>query len=1164
MAIADLRQLVIRKSASTGFKWTVDSEGINLSLLRSEFISLEQGKGDDWTLTQYVHLKMLEEEGLAERLPDGFIIATELAVQLDDDVRRLLELPPPFPGCFKIEIHGLTIHADFSLKLLPCLSGAKVFNAFLIKGPLLEITEQTRYLLTPPELFAFTALEEHRKAAEPGDDEQRNLALMAALQHAKKQGMQVELGTFDAIEIVSPEKVSLTLERQKDGGLLLLPHYGDDSLTEAIAQRLGQLNPDSSVGSLRIGNKRIVLDEARFKATWEILKNRRVAPEQAQSFLRNPAAFLDAALIDLDEGFSARVQGITEFQKYYFGETDASEIDWFGDDTAESAPRIVQPNNLDTLIKSQRQLEEFQDIYKKALEDSQNTLDFKGASVDISDRAVIDSALDRIAEELIETGAPTPTGHDPNEPEPTLVVDIDLNDDTLDFSAVLNQCIEGNSYPGNIDWSCYLRRPYSYQEHGVRWLLGLACRTLQLAEDQLGKYGALLADDMGLGKTFMALVSIAEYLKQVQAQDDTLRPVLVVAPLGLLDNWEQEANDTYTSAHLPFDTIIKLQADADLPRFRAPPQVIEYETGEENDRAAIRKLLKVGRDYGPDRLDQPRRLVLTTYETLRDYQISLCRVDWSLVIFDEAQMVKNPNTLASRAAKGLKAHFKLIVTGTPVENSLRDFWNLLDTARPGHLDAYQQFNQEFIRPINRAEQNQREIVRKETGLALRAKVGALMLRRNKADELDGLPKKTIYAGVEDDPSGAQFRASLQCTMKKEQADVYDMVVANVTKQAGNDNTGNPFLAGLHQLRSVALHPNLLNGGILPRPRSLDEAKRLVSESSKLECVISFLKNIQKKGEKVIIFVINKQVQHFVAVVCKQLFDIRVHVINGDTKAVARSSGELTRRKMIEAFQSERGFGVIVMSPIAAGVGLTITAANHVVHLERHWNPAKEAQATDRVYRIGQEKEVFVYLPVLRHPDAGITTFDQNLNRLLNQKSALKDAVVTPEDVQPDDIMQDVFKPDLKQTAIYLQASDIDKLGWQRFEAFCAVLLGKVYDAQTQLTANKDHGCDVVLCGKINALIQCKFSESLRSAYNSEDIVREIYCAQPHYNAALGKEFKHLFSISNAGGFARPVKKSAKECNVTLVDKPELTKWLKQHPVTLNEVEQKLCKERIDS
>lgn len=124
----------------------------------------------------------------------------------------------------------------------------------------------------------------------------------------------------------------------------------------------------------------------------------------------------------------------------------------------------------------------------------------------------------------------------------------------------------------------------------------------------------------------------------------------------------------------------------------------------------------------------------------------------------------------------------------------------------------------------------------------------------------------------------------------------------------------------------------------------------------------------------------------------------VPIINGDTKAVSRNKLSATRKSIINDFESVNGFNIIIMSPIAAGVGLTIVAANNVIHLERHWNPAKEAQATDRVYRIGQTKDVNVYIPILHHPN--YESFDVNLHKLLSKKIMLKDAVITPEQVMP--------------------------------------------------------------------------------------------------------------------------------------------------------------------
>lgn len=1134
--------------------------------------ALEQGKGDEWTLTQFSHLKILEEEGFVEALPNGFLLPTELAVQLDEHAKLLLELPPSFPGIYLTDFRGLTEQERFSVAVTPAFSASRTFPSYAVNGPLLEITSDTRYLLRPHDLLAFSALRRHREAAGLGDAEQRNLTLVAALQRAQREGMPIELAAFDTIEIIEPEKVSVAIDRQEDGGFLLLPNYGDSSLIGPAAKRLGQLKPGAKAGSLRVDDKRIVLDEKCFMATREILQKRHVEPEKTRQFLNNPGAFLDATQIDLDEGFSARVLGIGEFQPHYFGETDESGISWFEGAEAENVeggggmpPGPLGPSSIDALIKNPKQLDEFAHGYEDAVAKNESSFFFREREVDISDREAMDRALENLAGKLAEGGRSgrDKEGERPERKTPQVVVDIALNDDTVDFSSELDKRIKDVLYGDVIDWGQFKRKPFKHQEQGIRWILGLAGHTYSLPDAELGKYGAILADDMGLGKTFMTLAAISEYLQQGRRRDDRQRPVLVVAPLGLLNNWEDEVDLCFKNECGPFESTVKLQADADLRSFRAPPEKA-MDRKEGDSTASVRNALKVGKSHAHERLDMPRRLVLTTYETLRDYQISLCRVDWSIVVFDEAQMIKNPNTLASRAAKGLKARFKLMVTGTPVENSLRDIWNLMDTAQPGHLYAYQEFNRDFIRPINRAEED-RPAVRHRVGKALRARVGALMLRRDKEDELDGLPRKNVYVGVEDDPAGV-FQPQLQCVMRGRQAATYDMVVAGVNRGDPDEGPGQRFLVGIHKLRRVALHPNLLDGGILPLPGSVKDARASISESSKLECLFRLLEEISGRREKVIVFAITKQLQAFVAKACELVFNLRVSVINGDTKAVASSRGARTRGKMIDEFQASHGFGVIVMSPIAAGVGLTITAANNVIHLERHWNPAKEAQATDRVYRIGQEKDVHVYLPVLHHHDGDVATFDQNLNRLLNQKSALKDAVVTPEDVQPEDIARGVFADQkVRETTIEINPDRLDTLGWEMFEAFCAVLLGKVLSAQTQLTAKgADSGCDIVIIGtSMSGLAQCKFSENSGRTYGSEDIVRGVDWSVRAYGEKLGRSFSNLYAVSNMFGFSERVVRSAKLAKVGLVDRGKILAWLKKHPVTLNEVQNKLARERLD-
>lgn len=132
------------------------------------------------------------------------------------------------------------------------------------------------------------------------------------------------------------------------------------------------------------------------------------------------------------------------------------------------------------------------------------------------------------------------------------------------------------------------------------------------------------------------------------------------------------------------------------------------------------------------------------------------------------------------------------------------------------------------------------------------------------------------------------------------------------------------------------------------------------------------------------------------------FGLNVGIINGDTKTHASNTGSETRKGLIEQFETKEGFNVIIMSPVAAGVGLTVVGANNVIHLERHWNPAKEAQATDRVYRIGQTKDVNIYIPAVHHPKQ--KSFDVLLNTLLMSKIAVSDAVVTPQAVSEREII----------------------------------------------------------------------------------------------------------------------------------------------------------------
>ncbi|PIE46438.1 MAG: helicase, partial [Gammaproteobacteria bacterium] len=338
---------------------------------------------------------------------------------------------------------------------------------------------------------------------------------------------------------------------------------------------------------------------------------------------------------------------------------------------------------------------------------------------------------------------------------------------------------------------------------------------------------------------------------------------------------------------------------------------------------------------------------------------SLCSIDWGMVVFDEAQNIKNPNAIQTRAAKGLNSDFKLLVTGTPVENSLADFWCLMDTAVPGHLYSYQDFRKKYIKPILEANKPILDIVNSnaksvqlDIGLMLRKDVGHLMLRRTKEDvfsqdasqskygEGKALPQKIVYVGLLDDASEDstyKYRQSLSSTMHDFQLATYEAVINEYRKAEHNQ-----ALACLHNLRDISLHPQLGNQGtLIGRKKTINDLKKTIGQSRKLTSLIVQLDSIKKLNEKCIVFCINKRLQEFLSLALTSIYSVPVHVINGDTKAVAKKQSSETRKSIISAFEAHEGFNIIIMSPIAAGVGLTITGANHVIHLERHWNPAKE-------------------------------------------------------------------------------------------------------------------------------------------------------------------------------------------------------------------------------
>lgn len=464
-----------------------------------------------------------------------------------------------------------------------------------------------------------------------------------------------------------------------------------------------------------------------------------------------------------------------------------------------------------------------------------------------------------------------------------------------------------------------------------------------------GSPGALLADDMGLGKTIQALVFL-RWMQQQPGYKLHHRPILIVAPTGLLANWVDE-HDLHLDREGLGEVVRAYGPGLRALRHEAARRFSESATG-----APVLKTSELTESAW----------VLTTYETLRDYAHSFGRVRWGAIVLDEAQKVKNPCALVTEECKAVcsNAEFVITMTGTPVENRLSDLWSIVDICQPGLLRDLKSFVAKY------------ESEQYEAGANLQALHNQLaqqvsspesppqvMLRRMKWQELRGLPKKSVR--------------EIRRQMPEAQAARYTQAVS----QARAKGTGQGgMLEALHGLRSISLHPGPVDFG--------ESDERVIGASARLAETVDILDEICELQERALIFLESRALQPVLQGLIQRRYrlDHRPMLINGEV------AGD-TRKSLVRRFQEGGGFDVMILSPKAGGVGLTLTSANHVIHLTRWWNPAVEDQCTDRIYRIGQDREVHVYLPLAVHPEYGDCSFDERLHSLLERKRELSRQVL---------------------------------------------------------------------------------------------------------------------------------------------------------------------------
>ena len=687
-----------------------------------------------------------------------------------------------------------------------------------------------------------------------------------------------------------------------------------------------------------------------------------------------------------------------------------------------------------------------------------------------------------------------------------------------DWQATLPKCLR----PG-IDLK-------QHQLYGVAWFQHLVAKAP--AECR----GALLADDMGLGKTLQLLSVLAQYYEH----SPNAAPSVIFAPKSLLENWANEATKFFTPS---FPELLVLYGD-ELHARKQPLGLIDSQL----QANGIVELLKPG-------WAGTAKVIVTTYEVLTSYEFSFAKQPFAFVICDEAQRIKTPGTLVTLAAKKLKADFRVACTGTPVENSLADLWCLFDLVQPGLLGALEEFGKVYRRPIECDTDEQKKAL-----LALQAAIAPQTLRRTKADIASELPKKwfahkRVYeVALGFKPILAEDER-LEIALTEHQRILYKgglKKLQDAAKESNGRKRAQLSFGALHLMKAVCAEPYCLPGTKFLVDRSGRETH--LSNSPKLQWLLHRLGEVRQADEKAIVFTELREAQAALYYFLRETFGLRAFIINGDSQG---------RQSYIDKFSAKPGFDVIILSTLAAGAGLNVTAANHVFHFTRAWNPSKEAQATDRAFRIGQERDVFVYCPTVVADD--FSTFEVRLDQLLKRKAGLAGATLDDGGLTA---MLNGSGKDASFTELvseggdgealpqrYLTMDDVDRMDGDGFESFCCLLWAKRgYQSRVTPKRGGDGGIDVVaLMGGTGELLQCKSSKSADVGW---DAIKEVTAGAAKYQARFAGTKLRKVAVTNQR-FNGGAMLQAEANHVGLVTRPQLEELLGKHLVTNHEFDEAL-------
>lgn len=1011
------------------FSYSFSAESITLSLaperaglLRSllakpKAVSLSRLEAED----QDVLFAIADLREISDRLPgqvdiahDQITLSHKAAASLPDRSAHAIGIPSSTNRTLKTDVVGMIGNPDFRLSYEWSRNGIQEFprrtGAILHTSegdqriPLwmmqaLDLADRQDGNADLPQQWA--ALAQFRQALEPEEySPGATISAKIAMTDFLK-GLEVRIANRFSLAPTNSlhdfEVVPFSSQQLTRNGVT------EDEICEVDAELEGQalaafqyeLRSKGARAAYRVADRGyLVIDPASAPVLEEISRAQRDPEEARKDFIANPRARITQAVsMHLDE--AGQFEGLNDAEQEELVESLAlpglietreyservTGVVVYKPDTSIGAgsgttwlPEVFSASVVQAIGKMDRQeLESLHSDMKRAKKTNEAHVTVAGEQVPVQDRTIgaVEAEMEARSTQEEKEPKTQPEIEEGEEkvPGPIILGTVD-NSEQLEWFADLapRKPAGGLALPSAVTTALK-----QHQTEGFNWAVDAWCQGLP---------GILNADEQGLGKTLQTIAFLSWLKEQTAVPTTAARgPILVVAPTSLLVNWEEEV-----VKHLErggFGHLVRLYGSHLSSQIGIRGRGKETDTGKSRlDLAWIDEAFQENRAH--------RYWFLTTYTTLTNYQHSLASIPFSAMVFDEIQALKNPTSLRSKAALAMRADFRMGLTGTPIENATTDLWAIMEQLSAGALGSRRDFSAKFSQPD---EENMNTLYDR----VFRAPDGRrpLALRRLKEDAARDLPEKTrmLYPRLMPDIQAAKY----------EEARV---VKAGRSKGAA--------LKMLHHIRSVSVHP-YLDGD--------HDDNDFINDSARLQAVMDTLSDIRNKGERALVFIEHLKMQYRFAELVKREFNLStVEIINGST-AIPK------RQQIVNTFQKSLsqngGFDLLVLGPKAAGTGLTLTAATHVIHLSRWWNPAVEEQCNDRVHRIGQTRPVTVHIPMAIHSGFGAGSFDCLLQSLMQKKRRMASAALWPmgdTSAEAEGLQREVFKSsNHRQDTTLLQA-----------------------------------------------------------------------------------------------------------------------------------------------